>query len=417
MKPGDRFELVLTDLSYLGGAVGRNKDNLAIFVSGGLPGERVVVEVEETRPRYARAHVVEVLEPAEDRAVPPCPYFGTCGGCQSQHQQYAAQVRWKTEMVRRQLQRIGHLADPPLQPTIAAAYPWRYRNQARFSVDSQGRLGFTRFHSRRLLAIESCDIMQQPIVDLMPRLQGAAPGVHQVVVRYGSRTGQFLIAPRLAEAIPDLASGQEWYEEVLLGRRYRVSASSFFQVNTRVDERPIPEVIKAPWLPSRVAALSQADLLALLVLDRLSLSGREFIVDAYSGVGTFALLAAERAARVVGIEEARCAVLDAEHNAADLDNVQFLTGRAEDLLGQIKERPDAVILDPSRTGCAPRALEALAALRPPTIVYVSCDPATLARDLALLCAAGFCLDEVQPIDMFPQTHHIESVSVLHDSRS
>ncbi len=417
MKPGDRLELALTDLSYLGGAVGRNKDNLAIFVSGGLPGERVVVEVEETRHRYARAHVVEVLEPAEDRVVPPCPYFGACGGCQSQHQEYAAQVRWKTEMVRRQLQRIGHFVDPPLHPMIPAANPWQYRNQARFSVDAQGRLGFTRFHSRSLLPIESCSIMQQPIVDLMPRLQGAAPGAHQVVIRYGSRTGQFLIAPRLAGNLQDLPSGQEWYEEILLGRRYRVSAPSFFQVNTRVDERAIPDVIKAPWLPSRVAALSQVDLLALLVLDRLPLSGREFIVDAYSGVGTFALLAAERAARVIGIEEARCAVRDAEHNAADLDNVQFLTGRTEDLLGQIKERPDAVILDPSRTGCAPGVLAALAALRPSTVVYVSCDPATLARDLAMLCASGFRLDDVQPIDMFPQTHHVEIVSVLHASGS
>lgn len=417
MKAGNQIELTLTDLSYLGGAVGRNEDNLAIFVSGGLPGERVVVEIEEKRRRYARGHVVAVLEPAPERVAPPCPYFGACGGCQSQHQEYAAQVRWKTEMVQRQLRRVGHFDEPPVKPMIEAAHPWGYRNQARFSVDSQGRLGFTRFQSRHLLPIDACLIMQPAIVDLMPRLQGAAPGAHQVMVRYGSRTNQFLIAPRLVDRGSDVPSGQESYEEILLGRRYRVSAPSFFQVNTRVDEREVPAAIRAPWLSTRVGAFSQADLLAMLVLDRLDLSGREFVVDAYCGVGTFALLAAERARRVLGIEEARCAVLDAEHNAAGLDNVEFLVGRTEDLLGQIKERPDAVVLDPSRTGCAPGVLHALAALRPPTIVYVSCDPATLARDLATLCAAGFRLDEVQPIDMFPQTHHVESVTVLRLSGS
>jgi len=415
MKPGDQVELMLTDLSYLGGAVGRADGNLAVFASGGLPGEHVLVEIEEVRRRFARGHVVEVRAASADRAVPPCPYFGSCGGCQWQHLAYSAQVRWKTELVRRQLQRIGYLDDPPVRPTIAAAQPWNYRNQARFSVDPRGRLCFTRFQSRHHLPIDACLIMQPEIVATMPRLQEALPGAHQVVVRYGSRTGQFLIAPRLPDSRADLPSGQESYEEVLLGRTYRVSAPSFFQVNTRVDRCELPSTIEAGWLSDRGGSYSQAELLALLVLDRLRLTGREFVVDAYCGVGTFALLAAERTARVVGIEEARCAVLDAEHNASGIDNVQFVTGRTEDHLGQIEARPDAVIVDPARTGCAPGVLRALAERRPRTIVYVSCDPATLARDLAVLCADGFSLEDVQPIDMFPQTHHIETVSVLRDT--
>ena len=417
VKPGDHVELSLTDLSYLGGAVGRTDDNLAVFASGGLPGERAVIEIDEERRRFARGHVVEVREASPERVAPPCPYFGACGGCQWQHLAYPAQIRWKTELVRRQLQRVGHLVDPPMRPMIGAAHPWNYRNQGRFSVDASGHLCFTRFHSRQLLPIDACLIMQPAVVQAMSRLQGVAPGVHQVVVRYGSRTGQFLIAPRLPEAPRDLPSGQEFYEEILLGRRYRVSAPSFFQVNTRVDTRELPSSIAAPWIAERSGSYSQADLLALLVLDRLRLTGREFVVDAYCGVGTFALLAAERAGRVVGIEEARCAVLDGEHNAVGMENVQFLVGRTEDVLGKIEWRPDAVVLDPSRLGCAPGVLRILGEMRPRTIVYVSCDPATLARDLAVLCASGFTLDEVQPIDMFPQTHHIETVSVLQADES
>jgi 23S rRNA (uracil1939-C5)-methyltransferase len=417
VKPGDHVELSLTDLSYLGGAVGRTDGNLAVFASGGLPGERAVIEIDEVRRRFARGHVVEVREASPERVAPPCPYFGACGGCQWQHLAYPAQVRWKTELVRRQLQRVGHLVDPPVRPMIGAAHPWNYRNQGRFSVDAHGHLCFTRFHSRQLLPIDACLIMQPAVVQAMSRLQGVAPGVHQVVVRYGTRTGQFLIAPWLPDAPGDLPSGQEFYEEILLGRRYRVSAPSFFQVNTRVDTRELPLSIEAPWIAERSGSYSQADLLALLVLDRLRLTGREFVVDAYCGVGTFALLAAERAGRVVGIEEARCAVLDGEYNAVGMENVQFRVGRTEDVLGKIEGRPDAVVLDPSRLGCAPGVLRILGEMRPRTIVYVSCDPATLARDLEVLCASGFTLDEVQPIDMFPQTHHIETVSVLQADES
>ena len=414
MHAGERIELTLTDLSYLGGAVGRTSENLAVFATGGLPGEQVVVEIEDVRRHYARGRVVEIHQPAAERTEPPCPYFGRCGGCQWQHMTYTAELRWKEEIVRRQLLRIGHLEDPPVQPIIAAAHPWNYRNHARFSVDATGRLCFTRFQTRQLLPIEICHIMQPPIVALMPRLQGLLPGAHQIVVRCGSRTGQILIAPPLPVPTDEIPSGQPWYEEIILGQRYRVSAPSFFQVNTRVDERDLPTQIRAPWLAERRGLFSQAELLALLVLDRLALTGRETVVDAYCGVGTFALLIAPRARRVIGIEEARCAIRDAEHNAAGFDNVTFLCGRTEALLGQVPEKPDAVVVDPSRAGCAPGVLDALASLRPRTIVYVSCDPATLARDLAGLQARGFVVDEIQPIDMFPRTHHIEVVSLLHD---
>jgi 23S rRNA (uracil1939-C5)-methyltransferase len=409
---GRRETVEIRALSYLGDGVGQIDGKLVVFVAGGLPGERVVAEIDERRPHYARAHVVDVLEPAPDRVQPPCPYFSRCGGCQVQHLAYPSQLTWKTASVGQQLRRIGHFDAEVVRPTIGAGHPWNYRNNARFSVGPAGELGFAEPGSHRHLAIDDCRLMQAPIVALMPRLQGKYPGAHQVVVRYGARTGQLLIAPALA--VPDLRlpTGQDSYAEVLLGRPYRVSAPSFFQVNTRVDEREVVGELGAEWREQLDGGYSMAELLVALVLDRLALTGEECVVDAYCGVGTFTLPIAERAREVIGIEEARSAILDAEYNATDVANTRFVCGRAEDALASIDRPVDAVVLDPSRLGCDPKLIDALARSRPSTVVYVSCDVATLARDLRQLVDRGYTLVEVQPIDMFPQTHHVETVSLL-----
>jgi 23S rRNA (uracil1939-C5)-methyltransferase len=425
MPSGDRIELDVTDLSYLGDGVGHVDSNFAVFASGGLPGERVVLDVDERRGTYLHGRVHLVLVGAPDRVTPPCRYFGECGGCQVQHLDYGAQVRWKTEMVRRQLNRIGQGVLPEVRPCIAAPEPWMYRNNARFSVDSRGQIGFLRPKSHVVLPIDDCLIMQPEIAAIMPRLQAVWPGAHQVVVRYGARTGQLLVAPRLPVTDTVLQSGQESYEEVLLGRAFRVSATSFFQVNTRVDRRTLPEGIDRRWIsefkladqPAELdldplLSLSQVDILALLVLSHLELTGREYVVDAYCGVGTFACLIAERAGRVLGIDEVNLAILDAVHNARAHENLTFVHGQTEDHLARLDSKPDAVVLDPSRIGCHPRVLAALATLRPAMIVYVSCDLATLTRDVRRLIESGYELADIQPIDMFPQTHHIETVVAL-----
>jgi 23S rRNA (uracil1939-C5)-methyltransferase len=409
---GRRETIEIRDLSYLGDGVGQIDGKLVVFVAGALPGERVIAELDERRPHYARAHVVDVLDAAPDRVQPPCPYFSRCGGCQVQHLDYPSQLIWKTALVRQQLRRIGHFDVEVVSPTLGAGHPWNYRNNARFSVGAAGELGFAEPGSHRHLAIDECRLMQAAIVELMPRLQGKYPGAHQVVVRYGVRTGQFLIAPTLAEPDPLLPTGQTAYEEVLLGRTFQVSAPSFFQVNTRVDEREATGALGAAWRERLAGGYSMAELLVALVLDRLALTGEEFVVDAYCGVGTFTLPIAERARQVIGIEEARSAILDAEHNATDVANARFVCGRAEDALGSIDRPVDAIVLDPSRLGCASKLIDAIARLSPPTVVYVSCDVATLARDLRQLVDRGYVLVEVQPIDMFPQTHHVETVSLL-----
>jgi 23S rRNA (uracil1939-C5)-methyltransferase len=409
---GQRVTIDLTDLSYLGDGVGHVDGKLVVFVAGALPGERVVAEIDERKPHYARGHVVELVDSAPNRVRPPCPYVGRCGGCQVQHLDYPSQLDWKTGSVRQQLRRIGHLDADVVRPAIGAGHPWNYRNNARFSVDAAGNLGFTGPGSHEHVVVDNCRIMQDEIVALMPRLQRRFPGAHQVVVRYGARTGQYLISPALADLDARLPTGQASYEEILLGRSYRVSAPSFFQINTRVDVRPAFDGLTKEW-PTRLASgYSMAELLVALVLDRLALTGRELVVDAYCGVGTFSLPIAERAREVVGIDEARSAIMDAEYNAADVANTRFLTGKTEDLIGSLDRRPDAVVLDPSRLGCDPKVIEAIERLGPSTLVYISCDVATLARDLRHLVANGYSLVEVQPVDMFPQTHHVETVSLL-----
>jgi 23S rRNA (uracil1939-C5)-methyltransferase len=204
-------------------------------------------------------------------------------------------------------------------------------------------------------------------------------------------------------------------EEELLGRRFRLQPPSFFQVNTRREPRPVPTAVQQPRTPLPENGLSMADILALLVLDRSDLQPDDLVVDAYSGVGTFALLVAPFVREVVGIEEARSAVRDAQANAGDLTNVRFLEAKTEHALPGLGARPDVVILDPARVGCHPDVLTALLDQRAGRIVYVSCDPSTLARDLRILVDGGYTLDDVQPLDMFPQTYHIENVATLHTS--
>jgi 23S rRNA (uracil1939-C5)-methyltransferase len=409
-EPPRHVRMHLDDLSYFAEGVGRVDDEV-YFVAFGLPGEDVVAEVHEARKKFRRSRVIDVLRPSPDRVAPPCQYFGTCGGCQSQHIAYASQLAFKRRAVEEQLRRIGGFESPPVLDTIGSPNPWNYRNHVRFSTRRDGSLGFTLRQSRWVLPVDLCVIALPQINDALATLQGHGAGLHQVAVRYSPRTDQMLISPRIP-AVTDLETGQGFLEEEILGRRFRISPSSFFQVNTRPDERVLPDTIRAGWLAERTGAWSQAEILALLVLDLVEPTGREFVVDAYGGVGTFALLLAERVGRVLGIEESRSAILNARHNATGVDNVEFVEQKTEIALPVLTDRPDAVVLDPARAGCAPPVLDALLDLHPERIVYVSCDPATLARDLRRLADGGYDVRSVQPVDMFPQTYHVETVTLL-----
>lgn len=383
----DILTLRVGDIVAGGAALARLEDGRVVFVSYAAPGELVRAKVERIHADYIEAVSEEVLEASPDRVEPPCPIFGECGGCQLQHMAHPAQLAAKEAIVREQLRRIGHLDDAVVRPIVGATHPWAYRNHVRFSTGRKfGDVGFISRRGRGLLKVECCPISDPWVNDVLPRLQGHGAGLHQVQVRHSAVTGSSLINPKVPGA--DVESGQPWYEEALAGHRFRVSASAFFQVNH-----------------------AQAEQMARLVAEALPGRGR-LLVDAFAGVGTFAKVFSERFDRVIAIEESHSAAKDAVVNLSATPNVDLRIGKVEDVLPLLESTPDAIVLDPPRPGCAPPVLEAIATFRPTVVVYVSCNPATLARDLRVLVDAGYSLDSVTPLDMFPQTGHIECVSRL-----
>ncbi|MCK4362010.1 MAG: 23S rRNA (uracil(1939)-C(5))-methyltransferase RlmD [Dehalococcoidia bacterium] len=385
MVSEERLRLTFTDIAPQGDALARH-DGEVVFAANGIPGEEAIV-LAKRRKRYIVGEAVELLRESPHRIEARCPHFGKCSGCQWQHIDYPFQLALKRQMVVRQLRERGSFPDAPVLATLPAAEPWHYRNHARFSVDPQGQLGFVHKQTRNFVPIDFCHLMHPWINSVLAALQGKCAGAHQVAVRYGVNTGEQLIQPKLQQI--DIPSGQPCYEEELLGRRFRISAPSFFQVNT-----------------------PQAENLFNVLRDHLQPRGTELVIDVFAGVGTFATLLAPLVGRVIAVEEAAAAVKDAAVNITGLDNIEFLQGRAEEVLPRIEGVPDVAVLDPPRVGCHRRALAALLQLSPRRIIYVSCEPATLARDLKILCEGGYRLVAVQPVDMFPQTYHVECVATL-----
>jgi len=403
-------------MAHGGAALGRHEGKV-VFVPYAIPGEEVLVEIVEDKGRYARGRLVEVLAPSTQRVPPPCPHFGShatvaavgCGGCHWQHIAYEAQLAFKQRIVQDQLERIGCFESVPVKPVIESPEPWRYRNHVQFALDEQGRLGFMAAESQRVVPIEECYIMHPLLDEVFGALDLELPELKRLSLRCGVNTGQRMAVFETYEDEPfelevDLPVscvfllsdgrtatliGQEYISEVLAGQEYRISARSFFQANTL-----------------------QAEKLVRLVRDYLAPTGSEVLLDAYCGVGVFGLSLVGEVGQVIGVEESPNAVADARFNAGLADNVEFVEGRVEEVLPSLGVPIDLVVLDPPRQGCASETLTALAGLIPAKIVYVSCDPATLARDSRRLVQAGYQLDEVQPVDMFPQTYHIESVALL-----
>lgn len=384
---GDTVTLRAGEIVFGGATLAHLEDGRVVFLSFAAPGELVEAKIDKVHADYLEASVATVLEPSPDRVEPRCPLFGECGGCQLQHITYEAQLRAKEAVVREQLRRIGHLEGDFVRPIVGAANPWAYRNHLRLSTGNNfGDVGFISRRGRRLLKVESCPIAEPWIDAVLPALQGHGAGLHQVQVRYSAATGSHMITP----AIPGIAleSGQTSYIEEMGGHRFQVGASAFFQVNH-----------------------AQAVEMMRLVGEALPASGKDF-VDGFAGVGTFAVLFADRFERVIAIEESHSATRDADVNLADTPNVEMHAGKVEDLLPLLDASPDAIVLDPPRPGCHPRVIASIVEFRPSVVVYVSCNPATLARDLRLLVDGGYTLDSVTPLDMFPQTGHIECVARL-----
>lgn len=387
-EPGERLELTLGELTLTGECLATwGREPARVF--GGIPGERVVAEVVRRRRDHVAARVVETLEPSPYRVEADCEYFWPCTGCQWRHISYARQLEIKRDRVETALRTAPGLGGIEVRPTAPSHSTSGYRNHARFTIGPGGTLGYVNHTTRRFLRVDRCDLMHPWINEALARLQERCGETTQLSVRYGVNTGEYLVQPRLAGPGIDVESGQKHYTEAMHGQRFRVASPSFFQVNTPTAEEMVD-----------------------LVGEQLRLRPTDLLVDAYAGVGVFARLLAERCARVIAIEESSAAVKDARVNAEDAANVEFRLGKTEDVLGTLEEAPDALILDPPRAGCDRRALDAVLRLGPRRVAYVSCEPETLARDLAVLAAGGYGIEMVQPVDLFPHTHHIECIAVL-----
>ncbi|EJO22096.1 23S rRNA (uracil-5-)-methyltransferase RumA [Selenomonas sp. FOBRC6] len=446
VRRGQVYEIRIERLGTSGEGVGRY-ENFTVFIPQALPNERVLTVIEEVKKTYARGRIQKILQESPARVTPLCEIYDECGGCQLQHLSYEEQLHAKRAQVVDALTHIGKLPQILVNETLRADDTWNYRNKMQFPIGlHKGRLvvGCFAQGSHRIINTENCHIQRSANNELANTVHEVAEKLHipvynedthkgilrHIVGRVGRR-GELMAVivtatkqlPRakdfvrlLRERLPHLVSVhqniQTYRNNVIMGRdtellwgrptildtlgrlNFHISPRSFFQVNTRQAERLYEQ------------ALTYADL-----------HGTETVIDAYCGTGTITLFLAQKARKVYGIEIVQPAILDARKNARDnhVKNAEFIVGDATAVMPALYKqgiRPDVVVVDPPRAGCTEIVLRTFANMKPQRIVYVSCNPATLARDLAILKDLGYITQEVQPVDLFPQTSHVENVALL-----
>lgn len=465
VQVGQRIESDIVGLTHDGEGVGR-VEGYTLFVRGALPGERVRAEVLSIGKSFGRAQMTEIVDRGTGgRVEPPCPIHDTCGGCQLQHLDYQEQLKWKRQHVVDNLQRIGKLqvagdqlgagaaalgdrSAVIVHPTIGMDEPWRYRNKAQVPIGhGEGGLigGFYEMGSHDIVEMDSCLIQQEEneetvravkeaarMLAISPYNRATGRGLlRHVVVRHARTTGQRMVVlvtngfdiphaqeliELIRERVPGIVSicqniqtaetpvvfGDEtrtlWGEDVIYdeidGIQFAISPRSFFQVNPEQTVRLYGKAVEYA-----------------------ELTGKETVIDAYCGIGTISLFLARHADRVFGVEIVPEAIEDARRNATinGMNNVEFEVGASEVVMPRWQSQgvtPDVIVVDPPRKGCDPVLIETMLELKPARIVYVSCNPSTLARDLRLLEDGGYRTVEVQPVDMFPHTGHVECCSLL-----
>jgi 23S rRNA (uracil1939-C5)-methyltransferase len=394
LKPGDNFQITLGAINDAGDTVAEI-DGAPVIVAGGLPGEVVIAEVQKKFPERIAAIVSQVLEPADERIEPECKYFLTCSGCQWQHVSYGHQLQLKRERVQREIANYENLSGVEVDLTVKSEKRLKYRNHGRFTIgkyEDSGEVGYKNAVTRQFVRIEECLLMDEKVNDTIALVQDKMEGQTQMSVRVGVNTDSMLVQPNMEIPGLDLVTGVQHYEEEVRGSRFTVAASSFFQVNTGQLSCAVDEV-----------------------RELLELVGEEVLVDAYCGVGVFAVLMSPYVKRVIGIEESASAIEDANRNLNGATNIEFIQGKTENVMAdwQDADSVDVLLLDPPRVGCHPDVLESVKKLQPKKVLMISCEPAAMARDLNLMCEGGmYKLDTVRPVDMFPQTRHVETISML-----
>ena len=443
---GKTYEIEIHGFGSSGEGVGKF-EGFTVFVPYALPGELVEAQIEEVKKTYARGRLLKILRKSADRVEPKCKVYHACGGCQLQHLSYEAQLKAKRQQVIDAVSRIGKRPDLFVGETLPAEHPWNYRNKMQFPIGRRKDrtvIGCFAHGSHDIIDTHECHIQKQgndaivnavrEIVDQLhisvydeDRHTGVLRHVMGRVGKNGELMAVLVTATKelpkarefvrlLREKVPKLTSIQQniqtYHNNVILGREtkllwgkptildslgrldFHISARSFFQVNSE-----------------------QAEVLYNKALEFAGLSGQEIVIDAYCGTGTITLFLARKARRVYGIEIVKPAILDARQNARDnhIKNAEFIVGDATVVMPKLYKqgiRPDVVVVDPPRAGCTPVVLETFAQMEPKRIVYVSCNPASLARDIAILDGVGYRAEKVQPVDMFPFSSHVETVCLL-----
>ncbi|MDN3505408.1 MAG: 23S rRNA (uracil(1939)-C(5))-methyltransferase RlmD [Rhabdochlamydiaceae bacterium] len=422
------------DIERLGingeGVAHHNK--MTIFVEGALPDEKVIATITETRRTFQRAKIKKILIPSDYRVDPICPLFGTCGGCQIMHLSYEMQLLQKQKRVKDAFERIGKLNNITVHPTHPSPSQFEYRNKIALPLTKHLQLGLYKKGSHDIIPVDHCYIhtpLGEKAFSLVAKLirEKGLKEIKHVIIRTAIKSNQLLIVlvthksltPRLSSEVKSLYDemdeikgiihnensghgnrimgkkfttiiGEGEIEDEICSLRFKVSPSSFFQVN------PL-----------------QAELLYQKAIELAEFSGSETLLDAYCGVGTLALIASPFVKKVIGVECVAPAIADAKQNAKlnNINNVSFFADHAEDFIKKQKNL-DIAFINPPRKGCDKSFLDSIIALSPKKLIYISCDPATLARDLRILEDGGYQIHEAHPFDMFPQTSHVECVVSL-----
>lgn len=426
-RPNDEITLSIHGLGSSGEGVGY-LDGYTVFVDGALPGETIKARLTDCRKKFGFAKIISILTPSAYRVTPPCPLFGKCGGCQLQHLSYEKQLEAKTRKVIDALTRIGKLDPSIVQNCIASPLSLSYRNKIQLPVRGT-TLGLYAKNSHDLISVDHClihcDLGEEVFQKIKALIKENPVPLRHVLIKSAISTNEVLVilvtsqrtppmdlALQIKQAIPTVKGvihnihtglenvilgniyhtlvGESQILEQLCGLTFSISAASFFQVNPQ-----------------------QAEKLYLKALELADIQPNDTVLDAYCGVGTLSLIFARLAQKVIGVECVPEAIIDAKENAQrnHISNIEFTCANSEDFVHTISGI-DVLLLNPPRKGADPAFLEGIKKLSPKKIIYISCDPATLARDLAVLETYGFTTKLVQPFDMFPQTSHVECVTIL-----
>jgi 23S rRNA (uracil1939-C5)-methyltransferase len=418
-RAGEQLEVTVERI--LPGGVGlAHAEGRTIFVALAAPGDVACVRVESVRGRVAFASIVEVLQPSRARVEPPCPYFGRCGGCDFQQLDYRAQLDAKVEIIRDCLRRVARVEPPDEIHITPSPLEWRYRSRARWQHDAvRNFLGYYERGSHRV-----CDVVECPV---------AAPEVQDRLTRLRESMRDGALPPDAAEfeavagdegvaLAPSVEPGDEREQtRIIAGERYRFDAGCFFQINHALLEPLVREGLRDALKETKretesetASGIVEETAAGYGASETLNYVSGETALDLYAGVGLFTLPLARRFERVVAVEGNPASSAYARRNLSDagLTNARVETGAVGAWLAHNAERlgrADFILLDPPRAGAEPETVRAIIALRPRQISYVSCDPATLARDLLAFTSAGYRLASVRAFDLFPQTHHVETV--------